>query len=366
MEKKENLLDVVAILFKWKKFIIVTVGAAAIISAIVSLVLPVYYKATTVFYAASPDLAVPESIFGNSSQAPKYYGTESDINRLMSIANSNELANFMIDSFNLYQHYDITPRSSKEAHAVRLKFKKHFKALKTKYDAIELSVEDRDKELAARMANAAREFINLMGQQLIKAGQEKILRTYIDNIQSKEQGLQILNDSLQKVRETYGVYNHLAQTEVMTEMISKAEAKLFNSQAKLDALKNNRHFKDSVAILKANIAGYEHELDLLRKRLDTFNLGMTKVETMKSAQSEIIEKLSEDKERYKQLKAAYESEFPAVLLMEPATIPLIKERPKRMIIVTVSTIAALVFSVLGVVVFETYKNTDWQQILGNS
>ncbi|GAB4245983.1 MAG: hypothetical protein Kow0027_06730 [Saprospiraceae bacterium] len=363
MENRDNLLDVLATLFKWKKLILVTCVATAVISAIVSLLLPVYYKATTVFYAASPDLAVPEAIFGNSSQAPDYYGTENDMNRLMSIANSNELATFMIDSFKLYQHYDIDPESPKGPYAIRLKWAKHFEALKTKYDAIELSVEDQDKELAARMANAAREFINQLGQQLIKEGQAKILSTFEDNIRNKELGLQAINDSLQKARETYGVYNHLAQSEVLTEMISKAEAKLYNNQAKMEALKGNSRFRDSVAVLQASIVGYQKELEQLNKRLNTFNQGMTTVETLKSAQTEASEKLAEDKEHYKQLKAAYNSDFPAVLLMEPATVPVIKERPKRMIIVAVSTIAALVFSVLGVVVFETYKNVDWQKIM---
>lgn len=366
MENRDNLLDLLATLFKWKKLILVTCVATAVISAIVSLLLPVYYKATTAFYAASPDLAVPEAIFGNSSQAPKYYGTENDMNRLMSIANSNELASFMIDSFKLYQHYDIDPESPKGPYAVRLKFADNFEALKTKYDAIELSVEDQDKELAAQMANTARDFINTLGQELIKEGQAKMVSTFEDNISKKEQGLQSLNDSLQKARETYGVYNHLAQSEVLTEMISKAEAKLYNYQAKLEALKGNSHFRDSTAILKANILGYEKELEQLNKRLQTFNQGMATVETLKSAQTEASEKLAEDKEHYKQLQATYQSDFPAVLLMEAATVPVIKERPKRMIIVAVSTIAALIFSVLGVVVFETYKNIDWQQIMGKS
>ncbi len=341
-----------------------TCVATAVLAAIVSLLLPVYYKATTVFYAASPDLAVPEAIFGNSSQAPKYYGTENDMNRLMSIANSNELASFMIDSFRLYQHYDIDPESPKGPYYVRLKFAKHFEALKTKYDAIELSVEDRDKELAARMANAARDYINQLGQELIKEGQAKMLKTFEDNIRNKEAQLQMLNDSLQKARETYGVYNHLAQSEVLTEMISKAEAKLYNSQAKLKYLKGNPLFRDSVAVLQANVRGYERELEQLNKRLATFNLGMTKVETMKVSQSESSEQLAQDREHYQQLLAAYQSDFPAILLMEAATVPVIKERPKRMVIVIVSTLAALVFSVLGVVIFESYKNIDWQRVLG--
>lgn len=358
-----NLLDVLSTIFKWKKAILITCGATAVISAIVSLLLPVYYKATTVFYAASPDLAVPEAIFGGTTTAPDYYGTENDMNRIMSIAKSNELASFMIDSFKLYQHYDIDTTSPKAAYYVRLNFAKHFEVLKTKYDAIELSIEDRDRELAARMANTAREYINRLGQELIKGGQTKLLRTFEENIRAKEEGLRIINDSLQVLRERYGVYNHLAQSEIMAEMVAKTEAKLSNSRAKLAALEGQPRLRDSIIILRANIKGLEQELAQLNERLKRFNEGMALVETLKALQAEASEKLGEDKEHYKQLKAALESDFPAVLLLEPATVPVIKERPKRMLIVAVSTAVAFVFSVLAVVIFETYREVDWKRIL---
>lgn len=358
-----NLLDVLSTIFKWKKAILLTCVATAVLSAIISLLLPVYYKATTIFYAASPDLAVPEAIFGNSTTTPDYYGTENDMNRIMSIAKSNELATFMIDSFKLYQHYDIDTTSPKAAYYVRLNFAKHFEVLKTKYDAIELSIEDRDRELAARMANTAREFINHLGQALIKDGQAKLLQTFEANIRAKEESLRMVNDSLQQLRERYGVYNHLAQSETMSELVMKTEAKLSNSRAKLSALEGQSRFRDSIILLRADIKGLEQELQQLNERLKRFNEGMAQVEMLKAIQAEASEKLGEDKEHYKQLKAAYESDFPAVLLLEPATVPVIKERPKRMLIVAVSTVVAFIFSVLAVLIFETYREVDWKRIL---
>jgi len=363
MEHKDNLLGVVETIFKWKKIILITCLVTAVGTAIITLLLPVYYKSTTIFYAASPDLAIPETIFGTSTQAPNYYGTENDMDRLLSIANSGELATFMIDSFNLYEHYDIDSRSPLGPYSIRLKFAKYFDVVKTKYDAIELSVEDRDKELAARMANAARERINYLGQKLIKDSQAKIITTYEDNIRQKESDLHSLNDSLQRVRHRYGVFNPLAQSEGLSDLLAKAQAKRNNAEAKVKALKSTGSFRDSVLLLQANIKGYANEVVKLRERLDTFNKGMAQVEVLKNTQTGASEQLAQDKERYKQTKASFASDFPATLLLESGPVPLIKSRPKRALTVVAATLAAFVFSILGVVIFETYRDVDWRTIL---
>lgn len=363
MNNKDNLLGVIETIFKWKKHILWTCGATAVLAAIVALILPVYYEATTTFYAASPDLATPEAIFGESAQAPDYYGTDGDMDRLLSIAKSEELASFMIDSFNLYEHYDIDPDSPKGPYAVRLKFNKHFDAIKTKYDAIELSIEDEDKELAAEMTNVARERISHIGQQIIKNSQLKLLKVFEDNISQKTVELDSLNANLKRVRETYGVYNTIAQSESLAELVAKAESKLFNAQAKLEALAGNSRFRDSTTILRARIKGYENQLLKLNERLNSFNQGMAQVEVLKDIQQEAGEKLGEDKEHYKQIKAAYGTDFPTLHLLEAARVPIIKSRPKRTLIVAGATAVAFIFSIIGILLFDTYKDVNWREIL---
>ena len=63
MEYKESLLGVLQTLFKWKKPILITTLIGAVGSIIIVLLLPVYYQSETIFYAASPDLAMPERMF---------------------------------------------------------------------------------------------------------------------------------------------------------------------------------------------------------------------------------------------------------------------------------------------------------------
>jgi capsule polysaccharide export protein KpsE/RkpR len=363
MEYKDNLLGVIETVFKWKKFIIVTSVATAIGAAVISLLLPVYYESTTIFYAASPDLASPEALFGTSNESPDYYGTENDIDRLLSIAKSGELATFMIDSFNLYERYDIKKDSRLGAYYVRLEFDEHFDVTKTKYDAIELSIEDKDKDVAARMTNAAREHINFLAQKLIKESQFKTIRTYETNIRQKEREMAALNDTLQKVRVAFGVYNTEEQAASLSELIAEAEAKLNNANAKVETLQAVKFNRDSINLLKANIRGYENEVTKLQERLEKFNQGMALVDVLTRVQEDASGQLAEDKERYKQTKASYTTDFPATLLLEEAPIPVVKSRPKRALIVVAATAVAFIFSVIGVIIFDTYKDVNWREVL---
>ena len=104
---KTDLLDVIKTLFRWKKFILTSCLIAGVGSAIIVLLLPSYYKASTIFLAVSPDQATPELLFTDGGIAPELYGNESDIDRMLTIAESNQLADYLIDSFSLYEHYDI-------------------------------------------------------------------------------------------------------------------------------------------------------------------------------------------------------------------------------------------------------------------
>jgi tyrosine-protein kinase Etk/Wzc len=364
METKDNLLGVIATLFKWKKIIIATCAATAIGAAIISLILPVYYKSTTIFYAASPDLAVPAAIFGISAEAPDYYGTENDIDRILSIANSGQLVAFMVDSFDLYKRYDIDPKSLRGPYYVALEFESHFDVVKTKYDAIELSIEDEDKEMAARMANAARSFINDTAQRLIKESQAKTVRTFEENIKQKEADMKMMNDSMQRIRLRYGVYNTKAQSENLSELIATGETKLNQSRARMSSLRNAGYKqRDTLTLLQANITGYEAQLQQLYIRLDTFNRGMALMDYLVESQLQASEQLAEDKEHYKMSKAAFGSEFPAIFLLEEGQVPVIKSRPKRALMVIAATAVAFIFSVIGVLIFDTYRDVNWREIL---
>jgi uncharacterized protein involved in exopolysaccharide biosynthesis len=160
------------------------------------------------------------------------------------------------------------------------------------------------------------------------------------------------------------VYNTKAQSENLSELIATGEAKLNLSRAKMESwLKNGFNRKDSIALLRATITGYEAQLAQLYVRLDTFNKGMAQVDYLVESQLQASEQLAEDKEHYKMSQAAFNSPFPAIYLLEAGQVPVIKSRPKRMLMVVAATAVAFFFSVIGVLVFDTYRDVNWREIL---
>jgi capsular polysaccharide biosynthesis protein len=172
-----SLVSVVKTVHTWRKPLLAITLAVAILTVIVSLFLPNYYKSTTVFYAASQDLFKPQKVFGYSQAEMYYYGGSEDIQRAITASTSFPVVDHLISEFNLYEHYGIKATSPKATFKVRERLMEHYQVVRTKYDALELSVEDRDPEIAARMANSARQKLNNVLSGIIKSSQRDLIST---------------------------------------------------------------------------------------------------------------------------------------------------------------------------------------------
>lgn len=371
MAQHDNLIGVFQTIYRWRKTIrniclITLVGSIGF-----SLMLDNYFKATTIFYPASPELASPELIFGYTSQVTQYFGSDRDLDRLDEIANSNEVVDYMVRKFGLYQHYQIDSNSLKGQFKVRERFLNLYSAQKNKNDAIELSVEDTDPQLAATMTNAARDKVNEIAQHLIKNSQSKILATFEDNIRRKATDLELLGDSLRDLQEKYSIYSVTDQGEQLSTQLAKAESEIVRGKARLEVLENNPLIpRDTVEYIKANLRAYQRERQSLMTpepggdnvSLKRFNEGLPKVSVLSDLHFQARKQLSYDKERYNQIKAAYNTDIPALQVVEAAETPLLKSRPKRSVIVIASLLAAFLFSVLAVLIAETYRDFRWDAI----
>lgn len=355
------MLGVIQSLYRWRRLLLVTAGAVMVGSLIISFFLPNYYSATTVFYAANPDMAKPAGV-GEADAQYYYYGTDDDNDRLLTIANSSELAQFLIDSFNLYTHYEIDKTKPRAHYKVMEALKDHFEVIKTKYNALELTIEDKDPERAHKMANAARDRVNYLAGNLIKESQKRQMATLESNIKIKETDLQQISDSLYKVKSMYGIVNY-TQGEVLAEAQSTVSSGLSGDRISLDILKKDPLIpRDTIAFLSAKVAGDQRKLEDINARVEQFNQGLDFLIVLSEMQRQSSEQLSRDRERLKQLQAAVTGSIPSLLVVEKATKPDIKSRPKRSLIVITATVLALIFASFAVLLFESYKEFNWQVI----
>lgn len=368
---RDNLLGVFRTVYRWRKTIrnICLITLAGSIGF--SLMLDNYYKATTIFYPASPELANPELIFGYASQVTQYFGSDRDLDRLDEIANSGEVVDYMVKKFELYAHYQIDSTSLKGQSKVRERFLSLYSAQKNKNDAIELSVEDTDPKMAAIMANAARDKINELAQRLIKNSQSRLLATFEENISRKNTELALLGDSLRDLQAKYNIYSVTDQGEQLSTQLAKAESEIVRGKARLEVLENNPLIPlDTIEYIKANLRAYQRERQSLvtpvagsnNLSVRSFNEGLPKVSVLSDLHFQARKQLSYDKERYNQIKAAYNTDIPALQVVEAAEMPLLKSRPKRSILVISAVLAAFMFSVLGVLIADAYRDFRWKDV----
>jgi len=320
MEQKENLIDILRILLRWKKPILYTCLGIGGLTALISLLLPNYYESTTIFYAASMDQAKPEQIFGTSTNNTSFYGNDHDNDRF-------------------------------------------YQVLKTKRDAIELSVEDTDPEQAAAIVNAARDKVDELYVKIIRGQLTTLEQSLIKNIDDKETSLQVVNDSLLAAKTRYGIYDAENQGEVFAQQLLRVESKLSRESAKLETFGRLRSVpRDTISFLKAAIAGYKKELQLLEKKQILFNKGLSDVTILERQQKELANRLSYQKVQLNQLVTASETSLSGINLIEAGTVPVMKSRPKRSIIVVSAVLMAFLFSVIGILLFDAYKEVDWKAL----
>ncbi len=349
----------------------VTIGAF-VVSALLSLLMHNYYQGKTVFYAASQDLFKPEKVFGGGNSEMYYYGSGEDIDRILTVGNSHLVVDFLIDSFDLWSVYDIKPGTSKAAYKMRKAFRENFNILLTKQDALELTIEDKDPERAAAMANVATKLIDWEVRSIIKNSQIALSSSYRKSINNKEKLMLDNLDTLVHYREKSGIYDATGQTEILATRVTEVTNSVEREKAALQSLRksNSSKVRDSIVVIEARISGYDRELAILNGddpdanySLKNFNRAKGKVELLESRYFRSYEQIGYDLEKLKLYNAAIEIDVPTIHLIEAAEVPNMKSRPRRSIIVLACTIAAFLFSLASVMAIESYRQFDWDRVI---
>jgi uncharacterized protein involved in exopolysaccharide biosynthesis len=370
MESRETIIDLLKFYWSKRKVILRNVLILAGLTAIVSLIMPNYYKATTLFYAGSTDVMKPEHIFGYSNQPMQYYGSGVDLDRILIVAQSNELVDFMIDSFHLMRHYHIDSTSR----FARLKAQKNFNQLykvdKTKLDAIELSVEDKDTKVSAAMANAAREKINQISTTLLKKSLASMLATIKSTMDSTQKSLVTYNGIIDSMRLKYKIIDPASQAELMTERVLGTETKLNRERQRLKALEASPGIpRDTISMLRALVSGMEKEYQALTDtgstsimNMDNFNAGRDKLEVLMAQQKQAKEFLVSYESKYNQVKSILDGNARMLYLIQSAETPEKKSRPVRSLLVVIAAGAGFFGTLLGLLLLRVMQDPQWKRI----
>lgn len=366
MASHDSLVGILRLLYAWRKKLLRAALAVGVLSAVVSLFLPDYYQSRTVFYAASTDVANPDGIFGPPGQAMEYFGSGADRDRILTIANSTVLLDRMIDSFGLMDRYKIKSDHPKARERARLKFSGYYKVMETKFDGIQIEMEDKDPRMAADMANAARMFIDQIALGYVQGSQRRLLATLDGSIREKQGYLDGLADSLSRVQQQTGVYDTREQGRYIGSMISHKSVELAGDRARLEMYRKIGYTnRDTIANITARIAGLETELaDLTGATsgrgfdIARYNTGSGLVATLQQQYENTKNQLSYEIEKANHLRAVLDGEVSVIVPFEEALPPVSKHRPKRAVLVGTAVFLSLLFGALFVILWDSLRR-EW-------
>jgi len=175
MDKEFNLIAALRIVLKWKTPILVLIIISGIAASIVSIwVMDEYFLSSSTFYPTNQYVNDRSLMFNTQSGAAvEYFGNKSDVNRVLTIANSEPLMDYIIDSFKLVSHYKIDTTAKYWKTKVKKKFDKNYEAIKTEHDAVAVSIFDTDPKLAAAMVNAVVDKVDELNKYFINESRRK-------------------------------------------------------------------------------------------------------------------------------------------------------------------------------------------------
>lgn len=204
MDNEFNLLSAIRTILKWKKHLLILTVASGIIAGVFSVfVMDEWYLSWSTFYPTSQYLSARSAIF--SGDPVDYFGGKNDVNRVMSIATSNPIIDFVIDSFHIAEHYKIEKTEKFWRTKVRKRFDKNFEVMKTEHDAIQISLFDTDPKLAATIVNTIVKKIDDMNNFLMSETKRKTFGSIDQLIGNLQLSVSNYNDSLARLGKDFGI-----------------------------------------------------------------------------------------------------------------------------------------------------------------
>ena len=328
-----NSNDLIYKVFLYKKQLIITTAIGAIIAIIVSFLITPLYRYTVVLYPA-PSLSISQELIATKDAAKKesMYGEDKETEQILQVLNSDMLRAKIINKYNLWEHYDIDSTNVKYPNDKMMKkMQKRISYKRTEYMAVEISVLDANPDTAALIANDIATLIDTVMNQMEHKRAKEALQIVEYEYKAKEEQINMFKDSLRKIMEK-GIYDYESQSEVVNEAYAQAVA-------------------------SGNTKGAER----IKEQLDTLaKYGAAYVSLRDFLEFE-SEQLSALNQKYKEAKVDAEQILTHYFVVNNAVKADKKAKPKRAIIVCVSTLATFVLTFIVLIFIELINDFKRQE-----
>ncbi|TGE18338.1 GumC domain-containing protein [Hymenobacter elongatus] len=342
-----SLLGLWPVVNRWKTLVATAVGLALVLSVIVSLLLPNIYKSTAVFYPTNPSSTDPDRIVSDGGKL-ELGGRAEDLDRVITIGESQTLAELIITRFDLHTHYKVGKAGTDVADQAALEeFNSNFTIVHNDRDAIEVNFLDEDKVLAARVANTIVLAIDSINQQLTFENRRKVIDLYQGRKEFLEREYSAAHDSLLQGRRRYGIYGMENESRYLGRAIIQTETQLRQAEGEGNSSKAAGLRKALRGLTKADGGNFLN--------LENYVKGTDLMATTYARFADIQGRLIGARNAYETAKLAISGKISSIYVVQKAFPATKKTSPVRWLIVLSSVVITLVLSLIFVTLLELYR-----------
>ena len=320
---------------------------AAVVSAVVALTLPNIFKSTAVFYPTNPQTTDPDRIVTEGGKL-ELSGRNEDIDRVITIGTSQPVAEYVIKRFQLAKHYKMDQPGDELAEQATLdEFNGNLNIVHTERDAIELTFQDKDKKLAAQVANTLVSVIDSFNQQLTLDNRRRVLGLYRTRYEYLLHEYNQARRTLVNGRRRYGIHGLEMESRYLAKEIIETESALRRAEAKGDDGKV-RELRRALAGLTTGEGG-----NLIN--LENYIQGTDSMNTVYARFNDVQGRLLGAKSAYETANLSLKGRISSLYVVQKAYPAARKSKPVRWLIVASSVLITFVLSVIFITLLELYR-----------
>lgn len=345
-----TLVGLGPIINRWKYFVAGAVALAVIVSVVVSLLLPNIYRSTAVFIPTNPQTTDPDRLLEDNTQMRgqlELSDRAEDLDRAITIGESQPVAELIIKKFALHQHYKAgTPGEDAADNYVLSEFSSNLSIVHNERDAIELTFSDPDKTLAAAVANTIVHVIDSVNQQLTLENRRTVLQLYRKRYEYLSTSFENSRRELVGARRHYGIYGLEMQGRYMGKQLIETESALRKAEADGGDVAGLRRALHGLTRADGgnliNLESYVHGFD----SLNMFTTRVTDLQT----------RLIAARSAYETAELSIKGQLSSLYIVQKAYPATRKFKPVRSLIVLGSVLAMFALSVLFIALLELYRH----------
>lgn len=333
MGKKKNKfqfdsIDFIKYIWLNRRILIIVGIIAAVISAAIAFSIPSKFKSTVILFPATSG-SVSKSVLTDQNLVREdllKFGGEEEGEQLMQVLYSNALLEGVVKHLNLTAHYNINTKSPNWRSDIEKVFKGNVKFHRTEYMSIVIDVVDKDKKMAAIIANGIASEVDSVIQNIGQQRANKAFQIVNDEYNFLNNEVAVLRDSLKKVEE-------------LDVIAFQQGGKVY-------------HAAYAKAISSGKMAGalaLEKKLKLIAKNTELYNALNQRISSEAGQIIALYEKLREAKVNVEQI-------VPHKFVVDYAVPADVKDSPKRSIIVLISIIVSVFFVLVILLINDNIIN----------